>query len=139
VRASQRGSVGFVVVVAIVVLLGYWQRERIKKLFSGLGAPPPVALEVDDLRCVLTATGDATISATVKNISGDPLALDVAAVSNFEDFKPMYHYGAVAPQPLPAGRAGRFELRIAVPPDWKGSCKVTAFTDRASGKPVGFR
>jgi hypothetical protein len=108
VRASQRGSVGFVVVVAIVVLLGYWQRERIKKLFSGLGAPPPVAL-------------------------------DVAAVSNFEDFKPMYHYGAVAPQPLPAGRAGRFELRIAVPPDWKGSCKVTAFTDRASGKPVGFR
>lgn len=138
-RFRQDGSVGTVVVVAILALLAYWQRDRIEMLVSGIGAPPEAAVEVTDLRCVRADTGDSTISATVRNISTEPLSLEVAAVTDIEDFKPLYHFGAVTPQPLPAGRAGRFDLRISVPPTWKGACKVSGFKNRTTGKPVGFR
>jgi hypothetical protein len=128
-----------VIVVAILVLLVYWQRDRIEALLSSVGAPPAAALEVADLRCVRGETGDAMIEATVRNISGEPLSLDGAAVTEVEGFKPLYHFGPVTPQPLPAGRTGRLELRVAVPPTWTGACRVSGFTNRISGKPVGFR
>ncbi len=127
------------IVIAILVLLAYWQRDRIETLLSGIGAPPEAELEVSDLRCVRGETGDGRISATVRNISGEPLSLDVAAVTDVEGFKPLYHFGPVTPRPLPAGRTGGFELRIAVPPTWNGACKVSGFTNRTTGKPVGFR
>lgn len=141
-RGQQRGSVAFIVIVAIIAAVAYWQRGNIASLFSRVsevGAPPAVALEVSDLRCVSATPGQGTISAMVRNVSGAPLSLDVAAVSNFEDEKQKYHYGTVAPSPLPAGQTGRFELQVAVLPDWKGTCRVRAFTDKVTGKAVGFR
>lgn len=128
-----------VIVVAILVLLVYWQRDRIEALLSSVGAPPEAVLEIADLRCLRGETGDGRASATVRNMSGEPLSLDVAVVTDVEGFKPLYHFGPVTPQPLPAGRTGSFDLKIAVPPTWNGACKVSGFTNRTTGKPVGFR
>ena len=127
----------------IVALLAYWQRGRLATAFSrisAIGAPAVVAIEVSDLRCEIVETfGQATMTGTVRNISSEPLSLDMTAVWAMDDLKPMYHYGAVTPQPLLAQRSGRFEIKGTLPPPAKGICKVQSFTDKISGKPVGFR
>ena len=142
-RSRQRGAVAFVVIVAIIAAVAYWQRNRIAALFSrvsSLGAPPAAALEVSGVDCTIyESRGEAVMSGMVKNISGEPLSLAMTAVWTIERFKPMYHYAPVVPASLPAGGSTKFEIRGVLPPGAKGTCKMQAFTDRNSGKPVGFR
>jgi hypothetical protein len=139
---QQRGSVGFIVIVAIIAAVAWWQRDRIKSIFSGAssaGAPAAVVAEVSGVSCVIQGLGDAVMSGTVKNVSGETQSLEMTARWDIEDLKPMYFYSPLTPASLPAGASTQFEVRGVLPQGAKGTCRVQAFTDRKTARPVGFR
>ena len=136
-RRRQHGSVAFFVIVAIIAAVAWWQRGKIASFFSRAGAPPAVVAEVSGVSCTILALGDAVMSGTVKNVSGEAQSLELTARWDIEDLKPMYFYSPL--NPLQAGASTQFEVRGVLPQGAKGTCRVQAFTDRKTAKPVGFR
>ena len=122
----QRGSVLTFIVVAILVALAFWQRERLARWVPGMGAKntAPV-LEVTEFDC--TPPGPSTtVRGTVRNNSPEPLALKAIVVWKISGLKPMPNYPQVSPATLAPGASGRFEFQGPLPPGG-GECRLGGF------------
>jgi hypothetical protein len=122
----QRGSALTVIVIAILIAIGYWQRERIARLAPGMGAKnaTPV-LEVTSFEC--TPPGPASEArGAVRNNSLGPLSLRAIVLWKISGLKAIWNYPQVAPAMLAPGASGSFELQVALPPGG-GECRLGGF------------
>lgn len=123
----QRGSVLTVVVIAILIALGYWQRERLARWLPGMGAKNAApALEVTEFDC--TPPGMfSSARGTVRNSAAEPVALRAIVVWKISGMKPSMNYAQVSPATLAPGASGRFEVQRALPPGGGGECRLGGF------------
>ena len=124
----QRGSVLTIIVIAILIATGYWQRERIARMVPSMGAQnaAPV-LEVTSFDC--TPPGpSAGASGAVRNNSPEPLRLKAIVLWKISGMNAMWNYPQVSPATLAPGASGRFELQVVLPPG-DGECRLGGFLD----------
>ena len=130
-RSRQEGSIGVVVVLAVVVAVVWWQWDTISGWFGG----KPVA-DLLDYQCV--RDGRVAVDGRVRNISDAPVELRaVTAILDSSGQRSDYSEAVVRPVPLPPGQVGDFRSSGSALPDG-GSCRLDSFVDSATGKPVAY-
>jgi hypothetical protein len=124
-----------VVVLAIVVILIWWQWDRIAGLFGLSSSSGPVA-EVLDYRCRPVSGGKVMIDGTVRNGSKTAIGFRaVTAIYDSSDRKSDYREATVRPSPLQPGQEGTFQTDGPPLPDG-GYCKLDSIVDSDSGRPI---
>ena len=133
-KSSQEGSAGFVVFLAVVIGMVWWQWDWISGLFGG----GSTVAEVTNFRCV-SETGRSVFDGTVRNLSKEPIEVRVGGAVNDTSGRILEAVEAgVRPTPLPPQQSGSFRGDGPVIPDG-GSCKLTGVIDASSGRPVSWR
>ena len=124
----QHGSVVAYIVIAILIAIAFWQRERITRWVPGMGAKnaAPV-LEVTGFDCTPPGPG-ASVQGTVRNKGTEPLALKAIVTWKISGQRPMLNYPQVSPATLAPGASGRFSVQLTLPPGG-GECLLGGFLD----------
>ena len=135
-RRTQAGSAGPVVVLAIVVILVWWQWDRISALFgSGSSRGGPVSVEVLNYRCQAQGSG-IRIDGRIRNASDATISFRaVTAIYDSADKRSDYREADVRPSPLPPGQDGTFQGDGPPLPDG-GSCRLSSIVDSGTDRPV---
>ena len=134
-KRSQSGSAGTILVLAIVVILAWWQWDRIAGMFGGGG---DTVAEVTGFSCT-AVSGGSRYEGRVRNVSKAPM--EFRALVNINDTSGRRFDSretTIRPAPVPPENTGAFYGEGPPIPDG-GSCKLANILNAETGYPVPYR
>jgi hypothetical protein len=133
-KSAQTGSIGSVVMLAVIAGLIWWQWDWIAGMFGGGSS----VAEASGFNCS-ASNGRTNFDGNVRNIGKEPM--EFVALVNINDTtgrRIETKEVPVRPAPVPPQQGGSFRGDGPAIPDG-GSCRLDNILNPANGMPVPFR